>query len=76
MNDMTTPRSVETQKVVSRHRDFAPLGTVVAVTPEEAKLMVMIGRAELLREGADVLHLPAREIRPVHKQQQQHGKRR
>jgi hypothetical protein len=75
MNDTTTPRSIETQKVVSRHRDFAPLGTVVAVTPEEAKLMVRIGRAELLREGAEVLHLPAREIRPVYKQQH-HGKRR
>lgn len=71
---MTTPRAVETKRVVSKHIAFAPVGSVVAVTPDEAKLMVMIGRAELIRDGSDTMHLPAREIRPVHKQQ--HGKRR
>jgi hypothetical protein len=38
-------RACETVQVESRHKDFAPIGKKVWVTPDEAKCMVAIGRA-------------------------------
>jgi hypothetical protein len=40
-------RACETVQVTSLHSAFAPIGAKRWVTPEEAKLMLMIGRAEL-----------------------------
>lgn len=39
-------RACETVQVASLHTAFAPIGEKRWVTPDEAKLLVMIGRAE------------------------------
>jgi hypothetical protein len=41
------PRASETVLVRSLHKDFAPVGSQLYLTPEEAKLMISIGRATL-----------------------------
>lgn len=40
------PRACETVRVISRHADLAPIGKEVWLTPDEAKFMVLIGRAQ------------------------------
>jgi hypothetical protein len=44
------PRSIETERVRSLHSDFAPIGEERWVTPDEARFLIVVGRAELLAE--------------------------
>jgi len=44
------PRSIETERVRSLHNDFAPIGEERWVTPDEARFLIVVGRAELLAE--------------------------
>ena len=44
---MMKPRTVETEKVRSLHADFAPIGEERWVTPDEARFLLIVGRAEL-----------------------------
>jgi hypothetical protein len=62
-------------KVRSLHSAFAPVGSIREVTGEEAKLLALIGRAELLRGDAYSSGIPARVIEPVTRAQI-HYKRR
>lgn len=63
-------------KVLSKHPAFAPIDTVREVSDEEARVLCMIGRAELLREGTPDSKIPAREVAPVTRDmtQQRSGK--
>jgi hypothetical protein len=47
-------RLIETEKLVSLHHDFAPIGQVRFTTPDEARLLVSIGRARYADEAPDV----------------------
>lgn len=51
-------------KVRSRHHAFAPIDSVREVTKEEARVLEMIGRAELVRDSPSQV-IPARAIMPV-----------
>lgn len=46
------PRSTETEKVRSLHADFAPIGEERWVTPDEARFLLVVGRAALITEQA------------------------
>jgi hypothetical protein len=61
---MTKAKKVQ---VKSLHKDFVAIGAVVEVTPDEAKLMVMIGRAEMVRGGHGPKDVKARILAPVTK---------
>ena len=50
-------------KVRSKHKQFAPIGSVREVTKEEARVLELIGRAELVRDSP--AEVPARVIVPV-----------
>lgn len=51
-------------KVRSKHEAFAPIDSVREVTKEEARILAMIGRAELVRDSPSD-KIPARAITPV-----------
>ena len=42
------PRSCETVLVESKHKDLAPLGSQLHVTPDEARFLTLVGRASLV----------------------------
>lgn len=58
---MSKPRACETVQVKSLHKDLAPIGTKKWLTPEEAKFMVLVGRAQVLDDEA--LQQPAYNTR-------------
>ena len=51
-------------KVRSKHKEFAPIGSVREVTKDEARVLELIGRAELVRDSP-AKEIPARVITPV-----------
>jgi len=42
---MSKPRACETEVVESLHPDLAPVGQTCHVTPEEARFLLLVGRA-------------------------------
>ena len=58
---MTAPVRI---KVRSKHKEFAPIGSVREVTKDEAHVLELIGRAELVRDSP-AKEIPARVITPV-----------
>ena len=51
-------------KVRSTHKEFAPIGSVREVTKDEARILELVGRAELVRDSP-AKEMPARVITPV-----------
>lgn len=51
-------------KVRSKHKAFAPIDSVREVTKEEARILAMIGSAELVRDSPSP-EVPARALAPV-----------
>jgi hypothetical protein len=50
---MPKPRAIETERLISLHPDFAPVGQVRYATKEEADLLIRIGRARYDESSAD-----------------------